>query len=158
MTRRPILLCLAALAAAGAAALPIAAGSAQTQPTTIVLTYAKPDKTFIDDVAPRTLKRGRLTMGDRIVSTQNVKIDGKVAGTLQFDTTITNRKPQPWSRFTATLRSTLVLKDGELFGVGYVDAARGKERATIVGGTGAYSGATGTVVGSENGAVITLGS
>ncbi|CAN5596179.1 hypothetical protein BH20ACT17_BH20ACT17_02010 [soil metagenome] len=157
MTRRTLLMPVAALAVAGAVALPITAGSAQSGPRTFTVTNGK-ETMFLDDVAPRTLKRGRLTMGDRIVSTQNVKIDGKVAGTLQFDTTITNRKPQPWSRFTAMLRSTLVLKDGELFGVGYVDAARGKERATIVGGTGAYSGATGTVVGSENGAVITLGS
>jgi len=157
MTRRTLLMPVAAIAVAGAVALPITAGSAQSGPRTFTVTNGK-ETMFLDDVAPRTLKRGRLTMGDRIVSTQNVKIDGKVAGTLQFDTTITNRKPQPWSRFTAMLRSTLVLKDGELFGVGYIDAAHGKQRATIVGGTGAYSGATGTVVGSENGAVITLSS
>lgn len=155
MTRRTLLMPVAAIAVAGAVALPITAGSAQSGPRTFTITNGK-ETMFLDDVAPRTLKRGRLTMGDRIVSTQNVKIDGKVAGTLQFDTTITNRKPQPWSRFTAMLRSTLVLKDGELFGVGYF--AHGKQRATIVGGTGAYSGATGTVVGSENGAVITLDS
>lgn len=157
MTRRTLLMPVAAIAVAGAVALPITAGSAQSGPRTFTVTNGK-ETMFLDDVAPRTLKRGRLTMGDRIVSTQNVKIDGKVAGTLHFDATITNRKPQPWSRFTAMLRSTLVLKDGEMFGVGYVDAADGRDRSTIVGGTGAYSGATGTVVGSENGAVITLSS
>ena len=48
------------------------------------------------------------------------------------------------------------LSGGEIFAVGYVDSAAGIDRSTIVGGTGAYAGAHGTISGSSDGAVITL--
>ncbi|MEJ7797039.1 MAG: hypothetical protein WKF42_00975 [Solirubrobacteraceae bacterium] len=156
MTRRSILLPLAAVAAACAAALPIAAGNAQSGPRTITLTYAKPAKTFIDDVAPRTTGRGKVSIGDRMVGIQSIRAGGKTVGTMHTDATVTNRTPSPFSRFTALIDATFHLGDGDLDAVGFVDSAAGGDRYTIVGGTGAYAGARGSAKGSEGGIVIAL--
>ena len=155
-SRRSMLLAIAAASIAAAAALPIASGGAQSAPRTISVTYAQPEKTFLDDAPPRTLRRGGLTLGDRIVQVQGVRIDGRRAGTYHTDATVTNRVATGFARFTALLQSTLHLSDGDIYATGFVDAARGGDRQSIVGGTGAYAGARGSVVGSENGAVITL--
>ena len=158
MTRRSIVLplaALAALAATGAVGPPITAGHAQSGPRTITVTNGK-EKTVFDDLPPRGMKRGKLSLGDRIVQTQQVLIDGKPAGTVSFEGTIVNPKPTTFSHFTATERIVGHLSDGEIFAVGYVDAASGGDRSTIIGGTRAYAGAHGTIVGTDNGAVITL--
>jgi hypothetical protein len=156
MTRRSIVLPLAAVAAAAAVTLPVAAGHAQSAPRTITVTNGKAGKMVFDDLPPLGMKRGKLSLGDRIVQTQQVLIDGKVAGWVSFDGTIVNPKPTTFSHFKAIERSVGHLSDGEIFAVAYVDAAAGDYRATIIGGTGAYAGAHGTIVGTENGAVITL--
>jgi hypothetical protein len=155
MTRRSVSLCLATAVTAAAVALPIASGSAQTAPRTLTVTYVKPQNVFLDDAAPRTLKRGRLTIGDRIVGVQGARVDGK-AGTLHTDTVVTNRVPTGFSGFTAILHSVLKTGDGALYAEGFVDSANGGDRSAIVGGTGVYANARGSIVGSENGAVITL--
>ena len=154
MTRSSIVLPLAALAAIGAL-LPIAAGHAQSGPRTITVTNGK-GKLVFDDLQPRGMKHGKLSLGDRIVQTQQVLIDGKPAGTVNFEGTIVNRKPTTFSHFKATERIVGHLSDGEIFAVGYVDAARGGDRSTIIGGTGAYAAAHGTIAATDNGAVITL--
>lgn len=158
MTRRSILLSLAAVAAAGAAALPIAAGGAQPAPRTFVVAESGPTKTFIDDVAPRTTKRGKLSIGDRIVATHAVRIGGKAAGTLHSAATITNPKATSFARFTAVIDLTFHLTNGDLYAVGFVDAANGGDRYAIVGGDGAYAGARGSAVGTENNITVTLDS
>ncbi len=154
--RRFVLLPLAAVAAAGAAALPIATGSAQSAPRTITLTYAKPGNTFTDDAAPRTMRRGQVTIGDRMVGIQSVRRDGRAAGTLHTDATVTNRRPTTFARFTALIDGVVHLTDGDLYAVGFVDAASGGDRYSIVGGTGAYAGARGSARGSERSLSITL--
>ena len=155
MRLRPIAVSLAVLAAGAAVALPIASGGAQSAPRTIKVTFGGSEKMFLDDAAPRTLKRGRLTLGDRIVGTQPVRIDGK-PGTLHTDATVTNRRPTTFAHFTSLLQGTLHTADGDLYFIGFVDAANGGDRSAIVGGNGQYAGARGNVVGSEKGAVITL--
>jgi hypothetical protein len=155
MTRRSIVLPLAALAASGAVALPIAVSHAQSGPRTITSTYSK-EKIAFDDLPPLGMKHGKLSLGDRIVQTQQALIDGKPAGTVSFEGTIVNSKPTTFSHFKATERIVGHLSDGEIFLVGYVDAASDGHRSTIIGGTGAYAGAHGTIVGNDNGAVITL--
>ncbi len=156
MTRRSILLSLAAVAAAGTAAVPIAAGGAQSAPRTFVVADSGSTKTFIDDVAPRTTKRGKISIGDRIVATHAVRIDGKAAGTLHSAATVTNRKAKTFAHFTAVIDLTLHLTNGDLYAVGFVDAAHGGDRYAIVGGTGAYDGARGSAVGTENSITVKL--
>ncbi|MDQ3722900.1 MAG: hypothetical protein M3376_07515 [Actinomycetota bacterium] len=155
MIRRRAVLPLAALATAAAVALPIAAGSAQSAPRTITAIAVGKEKMVFDDIAPRGLNRGRLSLGDRLVSSRNIRVDGK-PGLFQTVSTITSRRPTTFSRFTALLHATVDLADGELFGTSYIDSANGGERSVIVGGTGRYRNATGTVANTKDGFVITL--
>jgi hypothetical protein len=157
MTRRSIVLPLAALVATGAVALPIAVGHAQSGPRTITVTIGTAKMVF-DDLPPLGMKHGKLSLGDRIVQTQQVLIDGKPAGTVSQDATIVDPKPTTFSHFKATERTVGHLSDGEIFSVGYVDSTSDSHQSTIIGGTGAYAGAHGTIVGTGNGAVITLDS
>jgi hypothetical protein len=155
MRRRSIVLPLAALATTAAIALPTAVGNAQAAPRSITVTNGKAKMTF-DDLAPLGMKRGKLSLGDRIVQTQQVLIHGKVAGWVSFDSTIITPTPTTFAHFKATERVVGHLSDGEIFAIGYVDAAASIDRTTIIGGTGPYQGAHGTITGTNNGAVITL--
>ena len=62
MTRRSIVSPLAAFAATVAVGLPITAGHAQSGPRTITVTNGK-GKIVFDDLAPRGMKRGKLSLG-----------------------------------------------------------------------------------------------
>ncbi len=95
MTRRSILLPLAAVAVAGAVALPIATGGAQSAPRTIALTYAQPGKSLIDDIAPRTIKRGQVSIGDRMVGIQSPRSGAETVGTMHTAATVTNPSRRP---------------------------------------------------------------
>ncbi len=95
MTRRSILLPLAAVAVAGAVALPIATGGAQSAPRTIALTYAQPGKSLIDDIAPRTIKRGQVSIGDRMVGIQSLRSGAETVGTMHTAATVTNPSRRP---------------------------------------------------------------
>jgi hypothetical protein len=155
MHRRRLAVPLAAAIVAAAVAIPVATGSAQSAPRTLTVVNGK-ETTVFDDLAPRGMKRGRLSQGDRIVSSMKVTVNGSIAATLHDAATITNPRPVGFPKFTAVLQSVLQLPDGVLYANGFVDAAHGGEQLAIVGGTGAYAGARGTVAASENGAVITL--
>ena len=155
MTRRSIVLSLAALAATAAVALPITASSADPPERTITVTNGKGKMVFAD-VAPLGMKHGKLSLGDRIVQTQQVLIHGKLAGWVNFEGTIVSPKPTTFAHFRATERLVGHLSGGEIFAIGYVDSAAGIDRSTIIGGTGDYLNARGTIAGTDNGAVITL--
>ena len=153
MKRRWIALPLAA--AAAAAAVPVTAGHAQSSPRTITMTHGK-EKMSFDDLAPKTIKRGRLSIGDRIVSQEQLLIDGKPAGTAHTDATITNSSPSTFAHFTAVIQGAYKLADGVVFTSGYVDAADGGDQETVIGGTGAYAGAHGTLTSDDKQTVVTL--
>jgi hypothetical protein len=168
MTRRSIVLSLAALAATAAVALPITASSADHRhgavhrrgpagppERTITVTNGKGKMVFAD-VAPLGMKHGKLSLGDRIVQTQQVLIHGKLAGWVNIEGTIVSPKPTTFAHFKATERLVGHLSGGEIFAIGYVDSAADIDRATIIGGTGDYLNARGTIAGTDNGAVITL--
>lgn len=155
MSRRWMLAPIAVLAVGAGVALPIAVGGAQSSPQQLVVTTDEGTMHF-DDVAPLGMKKGSLSIGDRITHTRAVLMDGKRIGTFATDAVITNRVPRPWPKFTAVVIGIARLADGDIYTMGSVDAARGGERMTVTGGSGAYAGKTGTVVAKGNGAVITF--
>ena len=156
MPRRPILLPLVAAIGATAVALPLASQGAEPAGRTIDVTFASGGTARFDDLAPRGLKRERVSMGDRIFRTQRVMVGGKVVGTLNAVTTATNPTQVPMRRLKAIESIAVDLGDGVLLGQSFVDNARGGEHSAIVGGTGAYAGATGSVAVTETGFTITL--
>lgn len=155
MSRRRMLAPIAVLALGAGIALPIAVGGAQSSPEQLKVTTDEGTMHF-DDVAPLGMKKGSLSQGDRITHTRAVFKDGKRIGTFATDAVITNRVPRPWPKFTANVTGIARLADGDLFTMGSVDAANGGERQTVIGGSGAYFGKTGTVVADDKGAVITF--
>lgn len=155
MSRRWMLAPIAALAVGAGIALPVAVGGAQSSPQQLVVTTDEGTMHF-DDVAPLGLKKGSLSQGDRITHTRTVFKDGTRIGTYATDAVITNRVPRPWPRFTANVTGVARLADGEIFTMSSVDAAHGGERTTVIGGSGAYAGRTGTIEAQGNRAVITF--
>ena len=147
---------VAAVAVAAAVALPVAVVGAQSSPRQITFT-SNGEKVHFDDVGPKTMTRGIVSPGDRITSVAALRIDGKKVGTRHTSAVVTNQTPRAFSRVTAVENGVAHLADGDLFYVGFVDAAHGGDREIIVGGTGAYAGATGSVaLKPPNGAVVTL--
>jgi hypothetical protein len=156
MPRRPILLPLVAAIGATAVALPLASHGAEPAARTIDVTFASGGTAKFDDVPPLGLKRERVSMGDRIFRTQRVMVGGKAVGTLNAVTTATNPAQVPMRRLRAVESIAVDLGDGVLLGQSFVDNAHGGEHSAIVGGTGAYAGATGSVAVTEAGFTITL--
>jgi hypothetical protein len=156
MSRRLILLPLVAAIGATAVALPLASHGAEPAGRTIDVTFASGGTASFDDLAPRGLKRERVSMGDRIFRIQRVMVGGKVVGTFNSVTTATNPAEVPMRRLTAVESIAVDLGDGVLLGQSFVDNAHGGERSAIVGGTGTYAGATGTVAVTETGFKINL--
>jgi hypothetical protein len=156
MLRRPVLLSLVAAIGGTAVALPLASQGAEPAGRTINVTFASGGTARFDDLAPRGLKRERVSMGDRIFRTQRVMVGGKVVGTLNAVTTATNPGQVPMRRLKAVESIALDLGDGVLLGQSFVDNAGGGEHSAIVGGTGVYAGATGTVAVTETGFTIAL--
>ncbi len=113
-------------------------------------------KTFTDDAAPRTIRRGRVSLGDRLVATQHLRLAGRAVGTLHTDVTVTNRVPRAFAHFTGLIDAVVHLSDGDLYATGFVDAAGQGDRYVIVGGTRAYAGAQGSAQGSEKSLAVTL--
>ncbi len=156
MKRQWMMFTPVAVAVAAAVALPIAVGGAQSGPRQITVTSTG-EKTHFDDVGPKTMTRGIVSPGDRITSVSDVRIDGKKVGTRHSTAVITNPVPRPFSHFTAVLNGAVHLTDGDMFFVGFVNSAHGGDREIVIGGTGAYAGATGSVaLKPPDGAVITL--
>ena len=145
----------AVAASAVAVALPVTQGAAQAPSRTMTLTFAKPEKRHFQDVAPCTLKQGEFSIGDRFVHNQAARVDGK-PGTFHSISTVTNRRPAPWSKFTAVESVVVDLADGQVFATVFVDAADGGAQAAIIGGTGVYAGATGSVTPTESGATVMI--
>lgn len=129
------LLILAALAAALAGPALIGTAGAQTTPTTLELVQRERDTStgFVDNPPRR-----RESAGDVFTIRGPVRdAAGDRAGSAQAVFTQTGRR-------SALGSATFALRDGQLMIAGVVDGGAADTLA-VVGGTGAYAGATGTV-------------
>ena len=144
MSRR-IAAVTAALAAAGLTAGLVAdSGRAQDPGRTITITPVKGSEAF-NDVAPKGVRRGKTSLGDQFFLTVAVRRDDGARGRLQATYTVGQKKV------------SLVGSRGQLSGVyRFADGAifveaegtfedSDVDRGAIVGGTGAYVGARGTL-------------
>jgi len=110
-----------------------------------------------DDAAPKGFRRGRFSLGDQLFLAGRVVRDGTVKGTSELVATVSDRRPVAADRAHGFLSGTYHLADGDLYfqGTGLFDEA-GTGRGAIVGGTGAYAGARGTIESTEERDVIHL--
>lgn len=162
MKLKPVGLVVVATATAMSAAIAVPMLSSAQAPTGQTITFQEPAaRVAIDDIAPKS-KSGRLfSLGDRAV-TQGALFDAgkKRVGTIA--TTCTGAGPtKPIFAATLLCTATYQVADGQIVASG-VFKLDGSGTLPIVGGSGAYAGAHGTVTsakpakGYESADVITI--
>lgn len=133
------------------AALLVPAASAQT-PTTRTLTLRELDRgstfAFVDNAPKSKRKRGdpAASLGDEIVFTNPIAdAGGARIGRLAAHCAVVTAAPRA---FSATFECTVTasLRDGTLVVVALVVPSTSQTTGAVVGGTGAYAGARGTLV------------
>ena len=136
-----------AIAAAGAVALATVAGvpaitSGQAPGDQTITVQEKVQKISIDDVAPPSGKE--LSQGDRVITTQSLSATPGGKGNLYTDCTAVGGTKKLFGGARLLCTVTYVLGDGEIVAAGSFGLGADSDLA-IVGGTGAYEGASGTV-------------
>jgi hypothetical protein len=136
-----------ALVAAIAVVAVVAAGSrAQVAGATYVITPVGKEGIAFSDVQPKGFRHNRFSLGDQLFLTTKIKRDGKVAGTAEATITVSDPHPLKGDRAHGVVSSVYHLADGDIYTAGTVlldDSGTGE--GAVVGGTGAYAGARGTV-------------
>jgi hypothetical protein len=144
-SRRSAAMATAALAVAGiGAALVADSGRAQDAGRTFTITYGK-TAGAMHDIAPKGVGRGRASLGDQFFVSAAVRRQDGARGRLQATYTVSERKVR-LVRSTGQITGMYRFADGDIF----VEADSSfddvdTDRGAIVGGTGAYAGARGTI-------------
>ena len=137
--------CAAIVAAVVVATTSGAQGAGPPSGTLEVVWPARGQTVRVVDNPPRR----DLSVGDMVIVKARLRTpDGAAMGRVQAVLLATTRGTSGDS-FRAQLSATLRLPDGDLVIEGFSDETRGAETFAVVGGTGAYAGARGTVVVSD---------
>jgi len=143
--RRSVAVATAALAVAGAGTALVAdSGRAQDAGTTYTITYGKSEGA-LNDLAPKGIGRGRASVGDQFFITNAIRRNDGVRGRLQANY-IVGQKQVRLVNSRGHLSGVYRFPDGAIFveAEGTYDDSD-VDRGAIVGGTGAYVGARGTL-------------
>ncbi len=133
-------------AAGGGAAVVTAPGHAQAGGKTYVITPVGRESLAFTDAAPKGFRRNRFSLGDQLVLTSKIKRDGTVAGTEQATITVSDPHPVKGDNAHGVVSAVYHLADGDIYSSGTVlfdDSDTGE--GAVTGGTGAYTGARGTI-------------
>lgn len=144
MTRRTLV--AASLAAAGVAAAAVAPGSSGQSapaPLTLDMRHEEAKVTMLDEAPRMTKKRPSESPGDSVVSHGVLRDStGARVGAVHGQFVVTSgRSPDT----TEHVLSTFVLAGGQIAAQGVIDQEGDSESVAIVGGTGQYDGATGSI-------------
>jgi hypothetical protein len=137
---------LALLAAVAGFGVLATSGRAQATGTTYVIKPVGKEGIAFSDVKPKGFRHNRFSLGDQLFLTTRVKRDGTVAGTAEATITVSDPRPLKGDRAHGVVSSVYHLADGDIYTVGTIlfdDSGTGE--GAVVGGTGAYAGARGTV-------------
>ena len=148
MTRKYPIAIAAAAAAAGTAAvgIPNSSGQVSALPDTLTLElhHREAKVAFVDEPPRMRTRRSSESPGDTAISRGRLRsTSGAPAGRIHSEFVVTGgRSP----RTTEQATGTLVLPDGQIaiHGV-FANTASDRDVIAIVGGTGRYDGATGSV-------------
>jgi hypothetical protein len=132
-------------AAAAAALVADASGRAQEPGRTITITSGAARLSMLD-VAPKGITGGRASLGDQVFVSASIRSDGGASGTFTGVFTVGNARPVRIDRTSGLLSGVYRLPDGDIFVQASATFDDGDEdHGAVVGGTGAYAGARGTV-------------
>jgi hypothetical protein len=143
---------VALLAGAGGVAVAASPGRAESASkaqgagATYVITPVGRESLAFSDVKPRGFRRNRFSLGDQLFLTTKIRRDGTVAGTAQATITVSDPHPLKGDRAHGVVSAVYHLADGDIYSVGTVlfdDSGTGE--GAVIGGTGAYAGARGTI-------------
>lgn len=144
MKPRPARLVAVGAAAALSAAIAVPALTSAQTPTASTITVQEKVQTVVqDDISPKS-KTHKVSVGDRLITVQSLfDASKKRIGTLYTDCTSVG-PTKPFPHLTLLCETTYDLPAGQIVasGVAKLDGTGG---LTIVGGSGAYAGAHGTV-------------
>jgi hypothetical protein len=144
-SRRSAAVAVAALAVAGAGAALVAdSGRAQDPGKTYTITYGKSDGA-VNDIAPKGIGRGQASVGDQFFITNAIRRNDGVRGRFQA-TYVVGQKKARLVNSRGQLSGVYRFPDGAIFveAEGTFDDTD-IDRGAIVGGTGAYAHARGTL-------------
>lgn len=150
---------IVALACCGVVAAVVATGGmARSAGQELVLTQGKASGAMLD-VAPMGRAKGVVSLGDEFVVASPVRASGGVRGTFQAVYVSGDPRPVPASRSRGLITGVFHLSDGDL----YVSAEStfddsDVDHGIVVGGTGRYAGASGTITAGHTRTVVRLAS
>ena len=137
---------VAAILACAAAVLLLAVpSSARDTGKTYTITTVKTRGSAWISAAPKGMKEGRLSPGDRLVETNDILRDGHVKGLFIGTAMVVSPHPVAAQRAIGMIRGIYRFADGDLYVDGVVSFGTTAGSGVIVGGTGAYEGARGTL-------------
>jgi hypothetical protein len=156
MPRRRITIAAATAGAATLAAAVLAgAPHAQSAPTVLLVKEVGRAAIVLDDLGPKGMRKGKFSLGDRLLISQPVTRDG-TRGTLTAVATVSTPGRVPASKSRGIVSAVYHFADGDLYLEGRVDFADDSGTGAVVGGTGVYAGARGTLESTKAGDRITL--
>jgi hypothetical protein len=99
--------------------------------------------------SPKGMTMGHLSPGDRLFETSDILRDGSVKGVFIGTVTVVSPRTVSANRAVGMVRAIYRFADGDLYVDGVVTFSTGGGSGVIVGGTGAYLGARGTLKSDE---------
>jgi hypothetical protein len=138
---------VAAAVLAGVAALLLLAApsSARNIGKTHTITTVKTQGSVWVAATAKGMKAGRLSPGDRLFETNDILRDGRVKGVFIGTATVVSPRTGPAGRAIGMVRGIYRFADGDLYVEGVVSFSTTAGSGAIIGGTGAYQGARGTL-------------
>jgi hypothetical protein len=104
----------------------------------------------------KAMRFGRLNPGNRLLETNEVRRGDGVKGVVVGTVMVTSPRTVAAKRAVGMMRAVYRFGDGDIYLDGFVTFARPSATGVIVGGTGAYRGARGTVASTEAKDVLRL--
>jgi hypothetical protein len=137
----------AVLVVAGAAAVLLLAApsSARNVGKTYTITTVRTRGSVWVAATPQGMRVGRLSPGDRLVETNDILRDGRAKGVFIGTAMVASPRTVAASHALGMIRAIYRFADGDLYVDGLVSFATTAGSGVIVGGTGAYQGAQGTL-------------
>jgi hypothetical protein len=135
----------AVLAGAAAVLLLAAPSSAREAGKTYTITTVRTRGSVWVAAAPEGMKVGRLSPGDRLIETNDILRDGHVKGLFIGTAMVASPRPVAAKHAVGMIRGIYRFADGDLYVDGVVSFGTTAGSGVIVGGTGAYEGARGSL-------------
>lgn len=135
----------AVLVGAVAVLLLAASSSARNTGKTYTITTVKTRGSVWVAATPKGMRVGHLSPGDRLVETNDILRDGRVKGVFIGTAMVASPRTLAAGHAIGMVRGIYRFADGDLYVEGVVSFSTTAGSGVVVGGTGAYQGAHGTL-------------